>query len=144
MGTSRSLRATLCLLTVVMATAGCNQTKAPTDADRSLIHTRWVVDKVASAGASVDPGHEAYLIFDGVGGFTGSTGCTPVNGTAVIAIDQITVSVSGTPTCTEDERLPLHNAVLATLRGDVSYRIDWQRLMLSGPTGKGLTLQASN
>jgi len=44
-------------------------------------------------------GSRAFLIFDGVGGFTGSTGCAPISGAAVLARDRVTVSVSGTPIC---------------------------------------------
>jgi heat shock protein HslJ len=107
------------------------------------VQTRWVVDTVVSAQASVDPGHEAYVKFDGTGGFTGSTGCTPVEGTAVITSEQITVVVAGAPECSDGRRLALHSAILATLHGEVKYQVRWQSLTLSGPAGVGLTLRAT-
>jgi heat shock protein HslJ len=105
------------------------------------VQTRWVVDKVVSADASIGPGRDAYVIFDGAGKFTGSTGCAPIGGTAIITNERIAISVTGTPTCTDESRRALHTAVLTTLQGDVSYSVDWQSLTLTGPTGVGLRLR---
>jgi hypothetical protein len=42
--------------------------------DRPLTGTRWTIHTWLATTPT-----EAYLVFDGTGGFTGSTGCTPVS-----------------------------------------------------------------
>lgn len=121
------------------------------DPDRPLAGTRWVVDTIITgtagtigpdgAASSIPSGLHAELVLDGHGGLTGSTGCTPFSGTATVAGDRITVTMQATPDC-ESRAADLHRAVLATLRGEISYRIEGPRLTLLGPNGAGLGLRA--
>src|SRR5262245_31116965 len=117
-----------------------------TDPDIALIGTRWAVHSIVlpglSAGPTVGVSPKAYLVFDGVGGFTGSTGCAEIRGTAVIASDRITMSVSDAPPCSGSDR-SAHNTLLAVLDGDVGYDVNWLTLTLRGPDGTEVTLRAS-
>lgn len=117
-----------------------------TNPDRSLTGTRWVVDTIITGdtAASVPSGAIAYLIFDGAGTVTGSTGCVPVTGSTTITGRTITFTGPPPPgrTCTT-ETGALDAAVRSTLRGTVAYAIDSDTLTLTGPDGHGLGLHAT-
>ncbi|GAA3456177.1 META domain-containing protein [Dactylosporangium matsuzakiense] len=112
--------------------------------DRALQGTRWVVESVldGSTAGSVPAGAEAYLQFDGER-VTGDGGCNRLSGRAVPGPDTVTFSdVRFTLIACADDRNTLDEAVLATLSGVVTVKIDGDRLELRAADGKGLQLRA--
>jgi heat shock protein HslJ len=79
--------------------------------------------------------------------FGGNAGCNGMGGNSVVdeRASKITFSeVITTKMACDDDRMRLERAVLATLEGPVTYRIDADRLHLDGPDGHGLILKASS
>lgn len=112
--------------------------------DRPLTGTRWTVDTVVTgdAAGSVPGGAEAYLEFAD-GKVTGSTGCNQLGGTAEVRGDRIVFgALRTTKMACADEVNRLERAVLATLRGEVTWKITADRLDLTGPDRAGLSLRA--
>jgi heat shock protein HslJ len=118
------------------------------DPDRPLQGTKWVVDTIVDqdAASSVPAGIVAYLTFDDGNHFGGNTGCNAMGGNSVVHEDTSTITfaevISTTVGC-EDDRMRVERAVLATVHGDVAFRIDADVLRLDGPGGHGLRLRAS-
>jgi heat shock protein HslJ len=117
------------------------------DPDRPLRGTKWVVDTIieGDTASSVPAGAEAHLTFEDGDRFGGNTGCNGMGGNSVVdeAASTITFSeVITTKMACEENRMRLERAVLATLDGDVAYRIDADVLRLDGPGGHGLRLRA--
>jgi len=115
-----------------------------TEPDRKLFDTRWVVDTVlaGSAASSVPKGTEAHLTFGPDGTVTGHTGCNSLTGHYRVDGTKITFSelVSTRMAC-DDDRGRLEQEVLAVLDGAVEYRVEGDRLTLTHPSGKGLSLK---
>jgi len=119
------------------------------DPDRPLRGTKWVVDTIVDrdTASSVPAGVEAYLTFGDDNRFGGNTGCNMMGGNSVVHEDSTTITFSDVISTTmgcSDDHMRVERAVLATLHGDVAYRIDAGVLRLDGPAGHGLRLRASN
>ena len=117
------------------------------DPDRPLLGTKWVVDTIVDGetASSVPAGVEAFLTFEDSNRFGGNTGCNGMGGNSVVHEDTSTITFSEvitTKMACDDDRMRLERAVLATLDGDVAYRIDADVLRLDGPGGHGLRLRA--
>ena len=118
------------------------------DPDRSLRGTRWVVDTVidGEAASSVPEGAEAHIVVGDDNGFGGSTGCNQMGGTAAVDEDAGTITfgdVVATKIACDDDRMRLEEAVLSVLDGEVTYKIEADRLTLDHPGGKGLGFRAA-
>jgi heat shock protein HslJ len=120
------------------------------DPDRPLRNTNWTVDTIieGESASSVPAGAEAHLTLgdgDDRDRFAGHAGCNGMGGTSVVDEKASTITFSEvitTKMACEDDRMRLERAVLATLDGPVTYRIDADRLHLDGPGGHGLILRA--
>ena len=125
------------------------QDREVADPDRPLRGTKWVVDTIVDgqSASSVPPGAEAFVVFAKSGDeFQGNTGCNGMGGNSQVHEDtsKITFSqVISTKMACDDGRMRLERAVLATLDGDVAYRIEAAFLHLDGPNGHGLRLRAA-
>jgi heat shock protein HslJ len=134
-------------LVVSTATARIELTDRRTvDPDRPLAGTRWTVDTVISGtvASSATTGSRAHLSFAG-GRVTGSTGCNSLGGPATISGQTISFGdgpITTKMACAGDGVMKLEAGVLATLRGDVTYKIEAGRLTLTHPGGAGLQLVA--
>ncbi|HYT38362.1 MAG TPA: META domain-containing protein [Acidimicrobiia bacterium] len=122
--------------------------KKTADPDRPLRGTKWVVDTVVDgeSASSVPAGAEADVVFGDDDRFTGSTGCNAMGGKSAVHDHTSTITFSEvitTKMACDDDRMRLERAVLATLAGDVTYRIDAATLGLGGPKGHGLRLHAA-
>lgn len=118
------------------------------DPDRPLRGTKWVVDGIVSGDAvsSVPQGAEAFVVFSETeeDGFGGNTGCNGMGGKAVVAETTIEFSeVITTKMFCEDDRGDLERAVIEVLDGEVTYKVEADRLTLNHPSGKGLMLRAA-
>jgi heat shock protein HslJ len=118
------------------------------DPDRTLTGQRWVVTTIIStetaSSALVD---NAFLEFAAGGTFTGKTGCATLTGTSTVEGNTITVGAvqRGERPCEGlylDLAAKLDQAVMATLTGTVTFKIDARTLTLQGPNGNGLVLSA--
>ncbi len=120
------------------------------DPDRVLSGQRWVVTTIMSDRSltSALPDN-AYLEFAADGAITGRTGCAVVTGTSTVdgtAITVDTIQRAERP-CEGrylDSAAELDQAVMATLKGAVTFTIDARTLTLRGPDGNGLVLSAAN
>jgi len=118
------------------------------DPDRPLRGTKWVVDTIVDrdAASSVPAGVEAVIAFDNENRFGGNTGCNGMGGSAVVDEAKSTITFSEvitTKMACDDDRMRVERAVVATLDGDVTYRIDADVLRLDAPGGHGLRLRAA-
>jgi heat shock protein HslJ len=118
------------------------------DPDRPLQGTKWVVDTIVDrdTASSVPAGAEAHLTFEDDNRFGGNTGCNGMGGNSVVHEDRSTITFSEvitTKMACDDDRMRVERAVLATLDGDVAYRIDANVLRLDGPGDHGLRLRAA-
>jgi heat shock protein HslJ len=113
--------------------------------DRPLLGTRWVVESLidGESVSSVPRGGEAYLQFDG-DTVTGNTGCNRLSGKAVHSPGKVVFSTIATTkmSCAGDVAM-LEAAVLSTVSGEASVKIDADRLQLVNPDGKGLGLRSA-
>ena len=114
--------------------------------DRPLAGPRWSLQSLidGASAASVPAGADAHLTFRD-GRVTGSTGCTDIDGAAVVGAGSITFSRPSTraQTC-PPELKALDRAVLDLLRGKLSYRVTGDRLTLTRADGGGLDLRATS
>jgi heat shock protein HslJ len=118
------------------------------DPDRPLRGTKWVVDTIVDrdTASSVPAGVEASVTFGDDNRFGGNAGCNIMGGNAVVHEATSTITFSElitTRMACDDDRMRVERAVLATLDGDVGYRIDADVLRLDGPGGHGLRLRAA-
>ncbi len=111
--------------------------------DQPLLGTRWVVQSLldGQAASSVPQGAQAFLQFGG-DTVTGNDGCDELSGKVVHRAGTIVFSnvVKSELTCTGD-RGALQAAVLATLNGEVTVKIDSDQMELRNAGGKGLQLR---
>lgn len=113
--------------------------------DRPLIGTRWVVESLIDreAASSIPGGAVAHLTIGADGRSSGNTGCNQMGGSAATTATTIAFSdVFTTRMACDPDRTRLEQAVLAVLRGTVTYEIDADVLRLRHPGGKGLDLRA--
>lgn len=115
------------------------------DPDRKLVGPKWTVDSLldGEAASSVPGGAQAYLIFADGDKVSGNTGCNTLTGTAKAGPEKITFEQIATTkkACLGDAGM-LEEWVLEVLKGEVTMRIDTDRLVLGQPSGKGLQLRA--
>jgi heat shock protein HslJ len=125
------------------------QDREVADPDRPLRGTKWVVDTIVDgqSASSVPPGAEAFVVFAQNGDeFQGNTGCNGMGGNSQVHEDTATITFSqviSTKMACDDGRMRLERAVLATLKGDVRYKVEAAFLTLDGPDGHGLRLRAA-
>jgi heat shock protein HslJ len=125
------------------------QDREVADPDRPLRGTKWVVDTIVDgqSASSVPARAEAFLVFDRTGDrFQGNTGCNGMGGNSVVHEDTSTITFSeviSTKMACDDGRMRLERAVLATLDGDVRYKVEAAFLTLDGPDGHSLRLRAA-
>lgn len=119
------------------------------DPDRTLTGQRWVVNTVISketASSTLPDGADLEFVPDGT--FTGKTPCATLAGTSTVDGDTITVgTINRTERACEgalDIAMDLDRAVMATLKGAVTFTIDARTLTLRGPDGNGLVLIAAS
>jgi heat shock protein HslJ len=107
--------------------------------DRPLTGTRWKIHTWHNSTPT-----EAYLVFDGKGGFTGSTGCSPVSGRVTIGADTLTFADirHGASICSPTDTESENSSVLKALRDKVTYEIDVDQLALSRDNDTVLVLDA--
>jgi len=113
--------------------------------DQPLQGPRWVVESLldGQTASSVPAGTQAFLHFseDTV---TGDAGCNEVSGTAVQRPNTIVfANLVTTDRACPGDRGALEAAVLATISGEVTMKIDSDRLELRNANGKGLQLRAT-
>lgn len=116
------------------------------DPDRPLLGPKWTVDTLieGQSASSVPSDGEASLTFAEGDKVTGNTGCNALTGTAKVNGDKVTFG----PIATTKKACPggagqLEQAVLAVLSGEVTMQIEADRLTLTNPNGKGLSLKAT-
>jgi heat shock protein HslJ len=125
------------------------QDREVADPDRPLRGTKWVVDTIVEgqSASSVPPGAEAFVVFADRGDeFQGNTGCNGMGGNSVIHENTSTITFSqviSTKMACSDDRMRLERAVLATLKGDVRYKVEAAFLTLEAANGHGLRLRAA-
>lgn len=110
--------------------------------DLALDGTRWTVDTLITGEvASSTPGAQnAHLTISGER-VTGSTGCNDFQGIVSQAAGKLTFGELGTTRrACDGDAAALEKAILGTLKGEVSYTIDSNRLSLRAPNGTGLDL----
>jgi heat shock protein HslJ len=112
--------------------------------DNPLLGTRWAVESLIDGQSvgSVPPGAQAFLQFTG-DTVTGADGCNQLSGKAVQGPNTIVFAdiLTTKKACTGDNAA-LAAAVLATLNGQVSVKIEGDLLELRTAAGKGLQLRA--
>jgi heat shock protein HslJ len=114
--------------------------------DQPLQGTPWVVESLldGQSAGSVPAGAQAFLQFGG-DTVTGNTGCNQLSGKAVHGPATITFAdVVTTKKACAQGRAALEAAVLATLNGQVTTKIDSDRLELRTANGRGLQLRAAD
>ena len=118
------------------------QDRDTAEPDLVLDGTRWSLETVVSGEtASHSIGSEkAHLTISGER-ITGSTGCNDMQGIVARTANTLTFGELGTTrrACAGDAAT-LEKAVLNTLKGEVSFSIDSNRLKLRAPDGSGLDL----
>jgi heat shock protein HslJ len=118
------------------------QDRATAEPDKPLDGTKWLLETViAGEMASQTVGSErAHLTISGER-VTGSTGCNDLQGIVARTGDKLTfgeLSVT-LKACTGDVAA-VEQAVLAALKGEVTYSIEANRLKLRTPDGNGIDL----
>jgi heat shock protein HslJ len=111
--------------------------------DLTLQGTRWTVDTVVDGevASSTPATASASLVFD-KDTVAVSAGCNSGSGSYQLTGNTIRIGdIATTRKACEPDVMSLENAVLTVLRGDVTYEIDSDRLILKQPTGKGLQLR---
>lgn len=115
------------------------------DPDRPLTGRRWIVDSLldGEASRSVPQGAQAYLEFQG-DKVTGNTGCNTLSGNFSQKDGTITFSnIATTKIACPGDLGALERAVLDVVEGEVTVRIDADRLTLVHVTGQGLHLRSN-
>lgn len=116
------------------------------DPDRKLTGTKWTVDTLiqGDAASSIPQGAEAHLTFTEDGKVTGNTGCNQLTGSAKQSGNKIVfTAIATTKMLCPGAANELEKAVLAVLDGEVTMKIDANRLDLKHPSGKGLQLSTT-
>jgi heat shock protein HslJ len=110
--------------------------------DLALDGTRWTVDTLITGEvASSTPGTQNAHLTIGGERVTGSTGCNDFQGVVARAAGKLTFGELGTTRrACEGDAAALEKAILDTLRGEVTYTIDSNRLSLRAANGTGLDL----
>lgn len=120
------------------------------DPDRPLVGSRWVVDSIIDGEtvSSVPGDEEAYFIFESTdsGGHqvSGNSGCNQFHGDVTVGEEAITFGrVGSTKMACSGAAGALEQAVSTLFDGrPVAYTIEAQRLTLTNPDGKGISLVA--
>jgi heat shock protein HslJ len=117
------------------------------DPDRPLAGPEWILDTLLDkqVAASVPAGVQATLRFGADGRLTGSGGCNQLTGGYTATGDRITFTAVGSTkiACPGGDRDRVEQAVMAVLRGEVTYTIGVNRLTLTAPDGTGLSLMTT-
>lgn len=111
--------------------------------DLPLQGTKWTVDTLVDGEvASTTPNAgTAWLVFDKET-VQVSAGCNSGSGTYQVSGDILRIGdVATTRKACEPDLMTLETAVLGTLQGEVTYKIEANALTLKGPNGKGLQLR---
>ena len=111
--------------------------------DLPLQGTRWTVDTIVDGevASSTPATARASLVFD-KDSVAVSAGCNSGSGSYQLSGNTIRIGdIATTRKACEPEIMSLESAVLAALKGDVSYEIDSDRLILKQANGKGLQLR---
>ncbi len=115
--------------------------------DRLLVGPKWTVTSLidGEAASSVPSGVIAVLTFSQDGKVSGNTGCNVLTGDAKVNGDKITFGalITSKRMCIEPAG-PVEGHVLAVLQGEVSWRIEANKLVLTHPSGRGLELTAAD
>ena len=116
--------------------------------NRPLRDTKWVVDTLVEgdSASSVPAGVEAFVSFEDDKQFRGNTGCNGMGGNSAVNEGESTIAFSEvitTKMACDDDKMRVERAVLATLDGNVRYKIEADVLSLDAPNGRGLRLRAS-
>lgn len=108
--------------------------------DLPLTGTRWTLASVVTgdAHAHYSDTTKAWITITG-NRLTGSTGCNDLHGTVSHTTAKLTFTdiITTDRACTGDPAL-IEKAILATLKGTVSYEIDAKRLSLRTPDKNGI------
>jgi heat shock protein HslJ len=116
------------------------------DPDRQLVGPKWTVESLldGEGASSVPSGVIAVLSFSADGKVSGTTGCNLLNGDARVNGDKLTFGALMTTKrlCTEPAG-PVEGHVLGVLDGEVTWRIEADKLILTHPSGRGLQLRAA-
>lgn len=136
--------------------AGDDTTAVPGDSSESdgstepavpIVGSRWVLDEVQTADATVSPPAEAeaYFQIDENGDVTGSTGCNGFGGSAEVSDSTISFSplISTRRGCSGDLG-EIDASMLQVLNGDVTVEVAGDMLTLTNAEGDTLTLQATD
>ncbi|TCM41915.1 META domain-containing protein [Kribbella sp. VKM Ac-2568] len=118
------------------------QDRETAEPDKPLDGTRWSLETViAGETASHSAGSErAHLTISGER-ITGSTGCNDLQGIVARTGNKLTFGeLSVTLKACTGEAATLEKAVLAALKGEVTYSIEANRLKLRTPDGNGIDL----
>lgn len=111
--------------------------------DLPLQGTKWTVNTLmdGEVASSSPTAASAWLQFD-KDTVQVSAGCNSGSGTYRVSGNTLTVGdIATTRKACEPDIMTLENAVLGTLRGQVTFEIDSDRLTLKQPSGKGLELR---
>lgn len=115
--------------------------------DRNLVGPKWTVTSLidGQTASSVPSGVIAVLTFSEDGKVSGSTGCNILTGDAKVNGDKLLFGdlITSKRMCVEPAG-PVEGQVLGVLQGEVSWRIEANKLVLTHPGGRGLELQASD
>ena len=114
---------------------------------RKLAGPKWTVTSLldGEAASSVPSGVLAVLTFSDDGKVSGNTGCNILTGDAKVNGDKVTFGqmITTKRMCIEPAG-PVEGHVLSVVQGEVSWRIDGDRLVLTHPSGAGLELHATD
>lgn len=118
------------------------QDRETANPDRELDGARWVVESLIKGETAAHPmgSEKAHLTISGER-VTGSTGCNDFQGIVARTGDTLTFGELGTTrkACQGDEAT-LEKAVLDVLKGEVTFKIEANRLQLRAADGSGLDL----
>ncbi|TCN38747.1 META domain-containing protein [Kribbella orskensis] len=121
------------------------QDRETAEPDKPLDGTKWSLETViAGETASHSVGSErSYLTISGER-VTGSTGCNDLQGIVARTGNKLTFGeLSVTLKACTGDAAALEKAVLAALKGEVSYSIEANRLKLRTPDGNGIDLTSN-
>ena len=108
-----------------------------------LVDTEWELAQILRYGTSVGPAQirDAVFRLDGEGHLTGRNGCNFFGGKVRLVGDRMEISGIGQTAmaCRPDG---VESAVMATLRGTVSWAVDGRQLQITGAYGRGLVFTA--
>jgi heat shock protein HslJ len=135
--------------------SGDDTTAVPGDSSESdgstepavpIVGSRWVLDEVTTADATVQASSEAeaYFQIDENGDVTGSTGCNGFSGSAEVSDSTISFSplISTRRGCSGDLG-QIDSSMLQVLDGDVTVEAAGDVITITNAEGDTLTMQAS-